>query len=87
MELTIEHIDLLAPISPLSLLLVQKQAARWKAATPELLTGAHLYLNIAKSGFPISWLPRRYEDKCSRISKFFWPRTYSFAIYLLGKIW
>ena len=38
------------PISSLSLLLLQTQAARWKAATPEQLTGAHLYLDIAKSG-------------------------------------
>ena len=38
-------------ISSLSLLLVQTQAARWKAATPEQLTGAHLYLDIAKSGY------------------------------------
>ena len=36
-----------APISSLSLLLVQTQAARWKAATPDQLTHAHLYLNIA----------------------------------------
>ena len=36
-----------APISSLSLLLVQTQAARWKAATPDQLTGAHLYLDIA----------------------------------------
>ena len=40
-----------APICSLSLLLVQTQAARWKAATPEQLTGAHLYLDIAKSGY------------------------------------
>ena len=40
-----------APISPLSLLLVQTQAARWKAAGPEQLTGAHLYIDIAKSGY------------------------------------
>ena len=26
-------------------------AARWKAATPEQLTGAHLYLDISKSGY------------------------------------
>ena len=31
-----------APISSSSLLLVQTQAARWKAATQEQLTGAHL---------------------------------------------
>ena len=28
-------------------LLVQTQAARWKAATPEQLTGAHLYLDYS----------------------------------------
>ena len=40
-----EHTGL---ISSLSLLLVQTHAARWKAATPEQLTGvAHLYLDIA----------------------------------------
>ena len=40
-----------APIRSLSLLLVQTHAARWKSATPEQLTGAHLYLDIAKSGY------------------------------------
>ena len=40
-----------APISSLSLLLVQTQAARWKAAASGQLTGAHLYLDIAKSGY------------------------------------
>ena len=40
-----------ALISSLSLLFVQTQAARWKAATPEQLTSAHLYLDIAKSGY------------------------------------
>ena len=49
-----------APISSLSLVLVQTQAVRWKAATPEQLTGAHLYSDIAKSGylfhgFPVAW--------------------------------
>ena len=39
------------PISSLSLLLVQTQVARWKATTPEQLTSAHMYLNIAKSGY------------------------------------
>ena len=38
-----------APISSLSVLLVHTQAARWKAATPEQLTGAKLYLD--KSDF------------------------------------
>ena len=31
--------------------LVQTQVARWKAAATEQLTGAHLYLDIAKSGY------------------------------------
>ena len=44
MERMSEHTGL---ISSLSLRLVQTQAARWKAATPEQLTGAHLYLDIA----------------------------------------
>ena len=48
MERMSEHTCL---ISSLSLLLVQTQAARWKAATPEQLTGAHLYFGIAKSGY------------------------------------
>ena len=47
MERMSEHTGLSAPISSLSLLLVQTQAARWKAATPELLTGAHLYLDMS----------------------------------------
>ena len=52
MEGMSEHTGL---ISSLSLLLVQTQAARWKAATPEQLTGAHLYLDIAKSGYLFHW--------------------------------
>ena len=40
-----------ASISSLSLLLVHTQAVRWKAAAPEQLTCAHLYLDIAKSGY------------------------------------
>ena len=36
-----------APISSLPLLLVQTQAARWKAARPDQLAGARLYLVIA----------------------------------------
>ena len=47
MERMSEHTGLL---SSLSLLLVQTHDARWKAATPEQLTGAHVYLDIAKSG-------------------------------------
>ena len=48
MERMSEHTCL---ISSLSLLLVQTEAARWKAATPQQLTGAKLYLDIAKSGY------------------------------------
>ena len=48
MECMSEHTGL---ISSLSLLLVQTQATRWKTATPEQLTGAHLYLDLAKSGY------------------------------------
>ena len=40
-----------APISFLSLLLVQTPVAIWKGAATEQLTGAHLYLDIAKSGY------------------------------------
>ena len=40
-----------APMSSLSLLLAQTQVARWNAATPAQLTGAHLYLDTAKSGY------------------------------------
>ena len=40
-----------APISSLLLLLVPTQVARWKVAAPEQLAGAHLYLDIAKSGY------------------------------------
>ena len=43
--------DLSAPISSLSLPLVQTQAVRWKAAAPKQLTGGHLYVDIAKSGY------------------------------------
>ena len=61
-----EWAALSAPISSFSLLLVQTHAARWQAAVPEQLTGAHMYLDIAKSGYcfhgysggmqwPISW--------------------------------
>ena len=49
MERMSEHTALSAPVGSLSLLLVQTQAARWKAA-PEQLTGAHLYPDITKSG-------------------------------------
>ena len=44
MERMSEHTGL---ISSLSLLLVQTQPGRWKAATPPQLTCAHLYLAIA----------------------------------------
>ena len=48
MEQMSEHTGL---ISSILLLLVQTQAARSKAAGPEQLIGAHLYLDIDKSGY------------------------------------
>ena len=49
-----------APISSL-LLLLQIQAARWKAATPDQLTGAHLYLDIAWVRLPFSCSWKCYD--------------------------
>ena len=49
------------PISSLSLLLVQTQVARWKAAGPEQLTSAHLYIDIAKVRLHLSWVFLWYE--------------------------
>ena len=49
MERMSERTGLIVPMRSLSLLLVQTQAARWKAAVPEQLTRGHLYL--AKSGY------------------------------------
>ena len=40
-----------APNSSVSLQFVQTQVAKWKETTPEQLTGAQLYLDIAKSGY------------------------------------
>ena len=42
-----------APICSLALLLVQTQVAIWKADAPKQVTDAHLYLDIAKSGYPL----------------------------------
>ena len=42
-----EHTGLISPYQLLIIAAVQTQAARWKAATPDQLTGAHLYLDIA----------------------------------------
>ena len=51
MERMSEHTGL---ISSLSLLHVQTQAARWKAATLEQLTGAHLYIDHSLVRLPPS---------------------------------
>ena len=51
MERMGEHTGLISSYQLLITAAVQTQAARWKAATPEQLTGAHLYLDIAKSGY------------------------------------
>ena len=58
-----------APISSLSLLLVQTQAARWKAARPEQLTGAHLYIDIAKVRLHLSWVFLWYVAEVSPLYK------------------
>ena len=42
-----EHTGLISPNQLLIIAVVQIQAARWKPATPDQLTGAHLYLDIA----------------------------------------
>ena len=39
-------------ISSFQLLSTPTRTAIWKAAAPEQVTGAHLYLDIAKSGYP-----------------------------------
>ena len=51
-----------APISSLSLLLVQTQADRWKAASLDQLTDAHLYLDIALIRLPLSCIWECYES-------------------------
>ena len=52
MERMSEHTGLISSYQLLITAACTKtQAARWKAATPEQLTGAHLYLDIAKSGY------------------------------------
>ena len=51
MKRTTEHTGLISSYQ-LLITAVQTQAARWKAAAPEQLTGDHLYLDIAKSGEP-----------------------------------
>ena len=51
MERMNEHTGLISSYQLLIIAVVQTQAARWKAATPEQLTGAHLYLDISKSGY------------------------------------
>ena len=53
------------PISSLSLLLVQTQAARWKAAGPEQLTGVHMYIDIAKVRLPFSWVFQWHDHFCT----------------------
>ena len=40
-----------APIGSLSLALVQTLVARWKAVNSEQLPGAHLYIDMANSGY------------------------------------
>ena len=59
-----------APISSQSLLHVQTQAARWKAAAPEQLSGAHLYLDIVRLSLSwLFWKRRIMWEKCPVLSK------------------
>ena len=51
MERMSEHTGLVSSYQLLITAACKTQAARWKAATPEQLTGAHLYLDIVKSGY------------------------------------
>ena len=64
-----------APISSLSLLLVQTQAARWKAATPDQLTGAHLYLDIAKFRLPLACSWECYDQHVASKYDVTWVRS------------
>ena len=68
------------PISSLSLLLVHTQVGRWKAATPDQLTGAHLYLDIAYVRLPLSCSWECYGTNAGissvgplvKIDKYYW---------------
>ena len=68
-----EHMSgLTGLISSLPLLLVQTEAARWKAAAPEQLTGAHLYLDIAKSDDLFHDYAGGMKGYCSSITSQLW---------------
>ena len=62
------------PISSLSLLLVQTQAARWKAVGPEQLTGAHLEIDITKVRLTLSWVFQWYQvgSKLLRLIRYYY---------------
>ena len=51
MERMSEHTGLISSYQLLITAACTNTAARWKADAPEQLTGAHLYLDIAKSGY------------------------------------
>ena len=46
-----EHMGLISSYQLLITAACTNTGGRWKAATPKHLTGAHLYLDIAKSGY------------------------------------
>ena len=61
MEQWSEHTCLIRCLSPVR---VQTQLGGWKAAAPEQLAGAHLYIDIAYSGY----LVHGYSGGMNRIT-------------------
>ena len=51
MECMSEHTGLISSYQLLIIAACTNTGGRWKAATPEQLTGARLYIDIAKSGY------------------------------------
>ena len=70
--------SLSAPTSSLSLLLVQTQAARWKAATLDQLTGAHLYLSQVTSFMQLGmlWVKQFSGSLVNEDLKFGWIKNF-----------
>ena len=64
------------------MLLVQTQAARSKAATTEQLTGAHLYLDIAKSGYHFHGFSGGMSLKCDALVRLALSFRHSFSASL-----
>ena len=64
MERISEHTGLIISYQLLIAVACTTQAARWKAARPEQLTCAHLYLDIAKSGYFFHAVGRVMDMPC-----------------------